>query len=46
MRVWEEVFLVFIDYLRKSESSPFNKLNVIFASREYKNCDKLYHTAI
>ena len=33
LRIWEEVFLLFIDYLRKSSSSPFKKLNAIFARK-------------
>lgn len=37
LRIWEEVFLLFIKYLRKSESSPFKKLLAIFARREYQS---------
>ena len=37
LRIWEEVFLLFIDYLRKSPSSPFKKLNAIFARKEYQS---------
>ena len=36
LRVWEETFLLFIDYLRKSPSSPFKSLNAIFARKEYQ----------
>lgn len=36
LRIWEEVFLLFINYLRKSKSSPFKKLNAIFARKEYQ----------
>jgi hypothetical protein len=42
LQVWEEVFLLFIDYLRKSPSCPFKKLNAIFARKEYQsNCGNL-----
>ena len=36
MRVWEEVFLLFIDYLKKSKSSPFKRFRSIFARKEYQ----------
>ena len=36
LRCWEEVFLLFINYLRKSKSSPFKKLSAIFARKEYQ----------
>ena len=36
LRVWEEVFLLFIDYLRKSKSSPFKRFKSIFARKEYQ----------
>ena len=36
LRVWEEVFLLFIDYIRKSPTSPLNKFNAIFARKEYQ----------
>ena len=36
LRCWEEVFLLFINYLRKSKSSPFKKLKSIFARKEYQ----------
>ena len=36
MRVWEETFLLFIDYLRKSPSSPFKRFNAIFVRKEYQ----------
>ena len=36
IRVWEEVFLLFIDYLRKSQTSPFKKLIALFARKEYQ----------
>ena len=35
--IWEEVFLLFLEYLRKSPSSPFKKLNAIFARKEYQS---------
>ena len=34
-RIWEEVFLIFLEYLWKSPSSPFKKLKTIFARKEY-----------
>ena len=34
LRVWEEVSSLFIDYLRKSPSSPFKKLKSIFSRKE------------
>ena len=37
LRIWEEVFLLFLEYLRKSPSSPFKKLNAIFARKEYQS---------
>ena len=33
LRIWEEVFLLFIKDLRKSSSSTFKKLNSIFQER-------------
>ena len=36
LRCWEEVFLLFINYLRKSKSSPFKKLSAIFVRKEYQ----------
>ena len=36
LRCWEEVFLLFINYLRKSKSSPFKKLSAMFARKEYQ----------
>ena len=36
LRVWEEIFLLCIDYLRKSSTSPFRNLNAIFARKEYQ----------
>ena len=37
LRIWEETFLLFIEYLRKSPSSPFKRLNAIFARKEYQS---------
>ena len=34
LHVWEEVFLLFIDYLCKIEIGSFKKLNPIFAKKE------------
>ena len=36
MRVWEEVFLLFIDYIKKSKSSPLKKFRSIFARKEFQ----------
>ena len=36
LRIWEEVFLLFIKYLKYSPSSPFKKFNAIFARKEYQ----------
>ena len=36
LRVWEDTFLLFIDYFRKSSSSPFGNLNAIFARKKYQ----------
>ena len=33
MRIWEEVFLTFLDYLQKSDSSPFKRLRAMFARK-------------
>ena len=37
LRVWEETFLLFIEYLCKSTTSPFRKVNAIFARKEYQS---------
>ena len=37
LRIWEEVFLLFLEYLRKSPSSPFKRLNALFARKEYQS---------
>ena len=36
LHIWEEVFLLFINYLRISKSSPFKNVNDIFARKEYQ----------
>ena len=36
LRIWEEVFLLFIKYLKYSPSSPFKKFDSIFAQKEYQ----------
>ena len=36
LRVWDETFELFIDYLMKSESSPFRKLDVLFLRKEFQ----------
>ena len=33
---WEQVFLLVLEYLRKSETSPFKKMSAIFARKEYQ----------
>ena len=36
IRVWEEILLLFIDYLRKIPSIPIKKLNDIFEINKYQ----------
>ena len=36
LRAWEEVFSLFLNYLRKSKSSPFKHLTTIFSRKEYQ----------
>ena len=36
LRIWEEVFLLVLEYLRKTETSPFKKMTAIFARKEYQ----------
>lgn len=36
LRAWEEVFLLFLNYLQRSSSSPFINLVSIFAKKEYQ----------
>ena len=43
--IWAEVTALFMDYLKKSKSIPFKKLNAIFLRKEYqKLCCNLSHT--
>ena len=45
LRIWEEFFFLFIEYLQKSPSSPFKKLHAIFARKEYQSKqDNLSHS--
>ena len=44
LRVWQEVCKLFLDYLRKSPSSPYKKTLSIFARHEYqKDAGNLSH---
>ena len=36
LRIWEEVYQLIIDYLRKSKSSPFKHLHALFGRKEYQ----------
>ena len=36
LRIWEEVYQLIIDYLRKSDSIPFKKLHALFGGKEYQ----------
>ena len=36
LRFWEEVSHAFLDYIRKSDSSPFKRMKDIFTKREYQ----------
>ena len=36
LRNWQEVRKLFIDYIRKSPTSPYNKVLSIFARDEYQ----------
>ena len=35
LRVWEEVSVIFIDYLKNLDSSPFKDILANFATKEY-----------
>lgn len=36
LRVWEEVYLLFVTYLQKSKSSPFRNQKALFSRKEYQ----------
>ena len=36
LRVWEEVFLLFLEYIHNSKKSPFKKMTAIFLRKEYQ----------
>lgn len=36
LRVWEETYLLFVEYLQKSKSSPFKDQKSIFSRKEYQ----------
>ena len=45
LRIWEEVSKLFLDYLKKSKSSPYKNVFAIFARKEYqKDKGNLSHT--
>ena len=45
VRIWEEVSKLFLDYLKKSKSSPYKNVFAIFARKEYqKDKGNLSHT--
>jgi predicted GIY-YIG superfamily endonuclease len=37
LRIWEEIFPLFIDYLKYSPSSPFKRFLAVFARKEYQS---------
>ena len=45
LRIWEEVSKLFLDYLKKSKSSPYKNVFAIFARKEYqKDRGNVSHT--